>query len=479
MDDVRMNDARSTRRTLLLAAGGVLVSPALLAAAGPDGREAARAHALAAMVDGAARRGAFQGVVRVTRGERVLFERSAGDADAEWHVPNGPSTRFRLGSLTKQFTAAAVLVLAERGKLSLDEPVTRYLPEYAGRYDQVTLAQLLGHTSGIPNFTELPAYAQFKLTPHKAAETVALVKDLPLDFAPGQRFKYSNTGYVLLGQVIEAVSGQSYGAFLESALLARAGMRDTAVDETTRVVFSRAQGYAGDGPGHLRHADFIDMSVPGAAGSLASTAPDLQRWQAALYGGRLLSSASLQRMTTPGLEDYALGLVVERVGGEVRYRHAGNVDGFSSALLYRPASGVGVIVLSNVEGTGADWLATCIDALVEGPSPYTSSPFFLQGSFSDWKPVHRFASAAQGRWVVTVPLPAGKTELKIGSANFSPLDLGSASPVTMRAGQGVALKPQGENLTLEAAQAGSWRFELDVRDPFDPVLTARPAVSRP
>jgi CubicO group peptidase (beta-lactamase class C family) len=306
----------------------------------------------------------FMGTVLVARGGEVLFSKGYGMADLEWDVPNSPSTKFRLGSVTKQFTAASILLLEERGKLKVDDPVKKYMPDAPAAWDKITIFHLLTHTSGIPSFTGFPDYSQtepFETTPEKL---VARFRDKPLEFQPGEKWNYSNSGYVLLGYLIEKVSGQKYAAFVQENIFTPLGMKDSGYDSNFEIIPHRADGYAPGKNGPV-HAGFIHMSIPFSAGSLYSTTEDLLRWERGLFGGKVLSTASLQKMTTPFKEDYAFGLSVRTTGGHKVIDHGGGIEGFNTHLAYYPEDQTTIVVLANLNGPASD-IAGKLGALAHG-----------------------------------------------------------------------------------------------------------------
>jgi len=256
----------------------------------------------------------FMGAVLVARGSDVMLSKGYGSANLEWNIPNAPSTKFRLGSITKQFTAASILLLEERGKLKLDDPIKNYVPEAPAAWDKITIFNLLTHTSGIPNFTSLPEYQSLKLRETPVAKTIAAVRDKPLDFAPGEKMSYSNSGYLVLGHVIERITGGSYERFVSDTIFAPLGMKDSGYDSNTAIIPRRAAGYAPSPAGPI-NAGFIHMSIPHGAGALYSTTEDLLRWELGLFGGKLISAASLAKMTTAFKNDYALGVTVQTTNG--------------------------------------------------------------------------------------------------------------------------------------------------------------------
>jgi CubicO group peptidase (beta-lactamase class C family) len=293
----------------------------------------------------------FMGAVLVVKDDRVILDKGYGFANLEWNIPNTPATKFRLGSLTKQFTAASILLLEERGKLKLDDPVKKYLPDAPPAWDKITIFNLLTHTSGIPNMTGFDNFKEVMRKTMTPAELIADFRDKPLDFQPGEKFNYSNSGYIVLGAVIEKAGGMPYAQFLQENLFTPLGMKDTGYDSSTVIIPLRASGYARR-KGELVNDDFIDMSIPYAAGSLYSTTHDLWSWEKALYGGKLLKPASLNKMTTAFKEKYAFGLGIDDDHGHLRYSHNGGINGFSTQLAWYPDDKLIIVVLNNIS-TGA------------------------------------------------------------------------------------------------------------------------------
>ncbi len=257
----------------------------------------------------------FMGTVLVARGGDVILSKGYGSANLEWDIPNSPATKFRLGSITKQFTAASILLLAERGKLTLDDPIKKYMPDAPAAWEKITIFNLLTHTSGIPNFTtNLPEYKSLQLTDAPVAKSIATVRDKPLDFPTGERMSYSNSGYLVLGYVIERIAGASYEKFITDNIFTPLGMKDSGYDSNIAIIPRRAAGYAPSPAGPI-NAGYIHMSIPHAAGALYSTTEDLLRWEQGLFGGKVISAASLAKMTTPFKNDYALGVTVQTASG--------------------------------------------------------------------------------------------------------------------------------------------------------------------
>ncbi|WP_422055391.1 serine hydrolase [Sphingomonas sp.] len=312
-----------------------------------------------------AENGDFMGAVLVARDGDILFDKGYGSANLEWNIPNDGATKFRLGSVTKQFTAVAILLLQERGKLTLDAPVKTYLPDAPGIWDKVTVRHLLTHSSGIPNFTNFPDYGTTKTLPATHASLIARFRDKPLEFAPGAKFAYSNSGYVLLSAIVEKLSGQSYAAFVAENLFKPLGMADTGYDVHAAILPRRASGYS-PGPKGPVNADYIDMSIPQGAGALYSTTRDLLKWQRGLYGGTLLKPATLAAFRTPYKDGYALGVGVQSAGGVTTIEHGGGIEGFNTSLAYDPDRKITVVVLGNLNGPGPGKLSKSLMTLARG-----------------------------------------------------------------------------------------------------------------
>jgi CubicO group peptidase (beta-lactamase class C family) len=301
------------------------------------------------VVDDVAEDKAFMGSVLVAKGDTIRFETSRGWANAEWKVAHTAHTKFRLGSVTKQFTAAAILLLEEQGKLSVDDPISKFIPNAPEAWKPVTIRQLLNHTGGVPSFTDFPEYGKWKLSPLSPAEVMTKLADKPLTAPPGQEFRYSNTGYILLGWIVELASGQPYATYVRDHVFQPLGMSDSGYDSSAEVLPERAAGYV-NGPNGLENAPYIDMHIPGGAGALYSTTHDLLKWTQGLFGGRLLSGASLTKMTTPAKQGYGFGIGIGERNGRKLYAHEGGIEGFNTYVGYYPDAKLTVVVLQNING---------------------------------------------------------------------------------------------------------------------------------
>ncbi|MEO8061564.1 MAG: serine hydrolase domain-containing protein [Pseudomonadota bacterium] len=283
---------------------------------------------------------------------KTLYRGAHGLANLELSVPLRAEHVFRIGSITKQMTAAAILLLAEQGRLDLSDPITKYLPDYHTQGHRVTIQHLLSHTSGIANYTELRDWQSITRSDVSADQLIRIFQDKPFDFTPGERWKYDNSGYVLLGAIIEKVSGQPYADFLRTRIFGPLGMQNSSYDNTARITPGRVAGYMRDGA-TWRNADFVSMSQPYAAGGLTSTVDDLAIWNAAIESGGLLKPSSWQRASTSfALSDgtptrYGAGWIVGRVGPVATLEHGGGINGFNSYVLRVPAAHLYVAVLAN------------------------------------------------------------------------------------------------------------------------------------
>jgi CubicO group peptidase (beta-lactamase class C family) len=293
-----------------------------------------------------ARTDGFSGNVVVFRNGSILSNESYGLANIELGVPITANTRFAIGSLTKQFTAASILLLQEQGLLKTTDTLAQHYPATPALWKDVTLRQLLQHTSGIPDGLESWGTPAFEQTQHPPEDIIKSVASKPLVFPSGSRMEYNNMGYILLGLVVERVSKQSYADFLQQHFFTPLQMQNTGLGSSSALIQNRAYGYAPELNG-LHPADPVPFTSSFSAGGLYSTGEDLARWLIALHGGRVLKPASYTEMTTAGLEGFGYGLIISTQSGKVDFYHAGRVSGFASEFEYFPETKTGIVVLSN------------------------------------------------------------------------------------------------------------------------------------
>jgi CubicO group peptidase (beta-lactamase class C family) len=356
---------------------------------------------LVAALDSAARahveHPAVAGVsVAVVRGGDELLIRGYGHVDLEWDVrtPEDGAASYEIGSITKQFTAVAIMQLVEQGMLDLDADFTEYLPDFESRGHAVPLRRLLDHTSGIKGYTEMPVFGDLVYKKLPRDTLVALVEAEPFEFEPGTAQIYNNSAYFFLGLIIESVSGQSYEEYVQEHLFDASGMADSYYCSEQAVRSARAHGYEAT-PEGLRRKSYLDHTWPYAAGSLCSTVTDLVRWNRALHGGRLLSADAYEAFTTPrplldGTElDYAMGVGVGDRNGVRVVSHGGGINGFLSDGIHVPEQELTVVVLQNSTGpAGPGALSSAMVDLLLGPRPepiavpYDGDLTALAGSYS-------------------------------------------------------------------------------------------------
>jgi CubicO group peptidase (beta-lactamase class C family) len=300
--------------------------------------------------------GQFNGSVLVADNGKVLYSNGLGLANMEWNAPNKPDTKFRLASITKQFTAAAILQLVEQGKIKLDGHITDYLPEYRkDTGEKVTIHQLLNHTSGIPSYTDQPGFFQnVSRNRFSVKDFVKKYTEGDLQFEPGSKFAYNNSAYFLLGAIIERVSGKTYEQYLKDNIFTPLGMKNTGYDWNDPLISNRASGYSRTPKGYV-NAPYLDMSIPYAAGSLYSTVEDMYLWDQALYTDKILSAKSRELMFKPNLENYGYGFTIREIKfgdagpGTREITHSGGINGFSTLIVRLVDAKQTIILLDNTE----------------------------------------------------------------------------------------------------------------------------------
>lgn len=329
----------------------VLIATALLACSGPT--------AIEVQIDRLASGGGFRGALLVAKDGRILLRKAYGPADEASNLVNRPETRFRIGSITKQFVAAAILRLRDRGALDLQDSVCAHLSPCPAAWQPITLRHLLTHTSGLPDYTNFADFPSLIGTAASTAGLLSRFRDLPLGFSPGDHWSYSNSGYIVLGAVLESISGRSWGDYLRGDLFVPLGMPDTAVDDDAPPLPAHATGYLAKGVKPV----VLAMSEFAAAGALVSTVDDLFVWDESLRLGRALSARSLSEATSaqvpckPGGcalssdKGYGYGWFVAEIAGRPYAYHWGRIDGFVSTNGFDAADGTVVIALSNLETT--------------------------------------------------------------------------------------------------------------------------------
>ena len=309
----------------------------------------------------------FNGTALVAEDQKLVYKGAFGMANMEWGIPNAPDTKFRLGSITKQFTATLILQLVEQGKIKLDGKLSDYLPEYRkDTGEKVTIHHLLTHTSGIPSYTSQPGFFEnVSRNPYKVGDFVKKHASGDLEFEPGSKFSYNNSGYFLLGAIIERVTGKTYEQVLKENIFDPLGMKNSGYDHYDTILPKRAAGYRPTPNGYV-NAPYLDMSLPYAAGSLYSTVEDLYLWDQALYTDKLLTAESKALMYKPFLEQYAYGWVVRDASFKVNglpvplITHDGGINGFTTRIVRYPKEKNLIVLLDN---TGSEYLERLSDSI--------------------------------------------------------------------------------------------------------------------
>ena len=364
--------------------------------------------------------------VIVVRDGKILFRKGQGMANLELGVQIEPDMVFRLGSITKQFTAVAILMLAEQSKLALDDSIAKFLPDYPTLDHLITIEHLLTHTSGIKSYTDMPECPPIWRKDLTVEELIDFFKYQPMQFAPGKRWAYNNSGFIMLGAIIEKVSGQTYEQFIQQNIFDPLGMKHSYYDSPLRVISRRVAGYD-KGPESYTNAAYLSMTLPYAAGALASTVDDLAIWDSALYTEQLLKQETLQqafishRITDGSSVAYGYGWAISEYKGHRLIEHGGDINGFRTHEIRMPDDRVFVAVLSNLGNADSERLAFKIAALVIGhpykePTPVELNPEVLtryEGVYkinaSEERLITRednrlFSQRGQGQPVELVPL---------------------------------------------------------------------------
>jgi len=319
--------------------------------------------------------GKFNGSVLVAEKGKVIYKKGVGLADMEWNVPNQPDTKFRLGSITKQFTSMLIMQLVEQGKLKLDVPISAYLPDYPKKNGEIiTIHHLLTHSSGIPDVTAFPGFFKnISRNAYSSLQLVNLFADSTLQFKPGERNAYSNSGYMLLGYIIEKITGKSYEQVLQENIFTPLNMKNTGYDHHSPLLKNRARGYEKNGRLYI-NANFIDMSVPYAAGALYSTVEDLYLWNQALYGNQLLRKENMDLLFIKhipaggGHYGYGWNIYEMPLGNTAKQieaiGHRGGIDGFNTQLTRIPSDKSFIVLLNNTGRAPLDEMTKTIAAIL-------------------------------------------------------------------------------------------------------------------
>jgi CubicO group peptidase (beta-lactamase class C family) len=310
--------------------------------------------------------GGFSGAILLAKEGKVVLKKGYGMANYELDVPNNPQTKFRIASVSKTFTAAAVMILEQRGKLSTDEVLTKFIPDYPAG-DKITIHHLLTHTSGIPNINAFPEYEEKSRFHNSLEDIIDLFKNKPLEFNPGERYSYSNSNYNLLAYIIEKVSGLSYGAFLQENIFAPLDMRDTGHDGYARqIIKNQASGYQPVGSTGIENAPYLDWSIKTGNGSIYSTIEDLYKWDRALYTEKIVTESSKKKIFTNHIDGVGYGWFVRERNSRRVTDMNGRSPGFTSYVRRFIDDDACIIVLSNNYSPASHMMVDDLGAILFG-----------------------------------------------------------------------------------------------------------------
>ena len=307
----------------------------------------------------------------VAKNGQIIYQKAFGMADLELNVPMKPEMVFRIGSITKQFTAIAILQLMEEGKLSLQDDITKFIPDYPTQAYTITIEHLLTHTSGIKSYTGMTDYMKTVRQDFKPEELIDMFKNQPMEFAPGTKWNYNNSGYFLLGYIIEKVTGKSYADYLQENFFTPLGMTSSCYGSDTRIIINRASGYqpGNDGP---VNSDYCSMTQPYSAGSIMSTVGDLFKWHQAVHSYRLVKKETLDKAFTEyKLKDgkgthYGYGWFLSQLQGSPTIEHGGGIFGYRTSSIYLPEEDLFVALFSNNTGKAPEFTALKMAAIAIG-----------------------------------------------------------------------------------------------------------------
>ncbi|MGH4124124.1 MAG: serine hydrolase domain-containing protein [Clostridium sp.] len=309
---------------------------------------------------------AFSGSIAAIKDGEVLFKKDYGYANIEYKVKNITETKYKIWSITKQFTAVAILMLEERGLLRVEDSLKKYFPDWVDLNPKITIHHLLTHTSGVFNYSNLPdSHKTFQRMYHKKSDLIKMFVSRPLDFEPGTQYNYSNTGYYFLGMLIEKLSGKTYSEFLTEKIFLPLGMFNTGVDDEKKIIENKASGYYLNGD-HLIHCENINMNLIFSSGAMYSTTQDLLTWNQALNSDKLLSRKSIEKMNSPYMNNYGYGVEINMNGNRRVVKHNGGCEGFLTEIHRYVDDGFAVVVLSNYGFTAVNKLCSVIASIAFG-----------------------------------------------------------------------------------------------------------------
>jgi CubicO group peptidase (beta-lactamase class C family) len=338
--------------------------------------------------------------VLIAKQGKPIYRKAFGNANLELGVAMAPINVFEIGSITKQFTAISILMLEEQGKLKIDDEITKYIQDYPTLGKTITIHHLLNHTSGIKSYTGMESFRELARNDMTPTELIDVFKNEPMDFDPGDKYLYNNSGYILLGHIIEVISGQSYEEFIEKHIFEKLGMNSSYYGKMTQIIPNRAAGYQ-NRDGYV-NAEYLSLTLPYAAGSIMSNVDDLLKWQNALRDNTLISKASMEKAIHGSeLNDgshigYGYGLQEGNINGSPTYHHGGGIFGYTTMGIYIPEEDVFVSVLTNCDCNSPTGVATKVAAMAIGkPFPDIKDTISLsQEKLNKWTGAYEFKDGA-------------------------------------------------------------------------------------
>ncbi len=307
----------------------------------------------------------------IAKDGKPIYQNAFGLADLELNVPMTSKNVFEIGSITKQFTAVAILMLEEQGKLKVEDDITKYIPDYPTAGKKITIHQLLNHTSGIKSYTDMANFLKLARTDMTPKEIIDVFKNEPMDFEPGEQFRYNNSGYILLGYIIEVASGQSFADFIENNIFKKLGMTASSYGSMKNIVPNRASGYSKTETGYA-NADYLSLTLPYAAGSIMSTTEDLLKWQNALNNNMIIKKTSYEKaihgstLNNGDHIEYGYGLSEADLNGSPSIQHGGGIFGYTTMGIYLPEEKIFVSGLTNCDCKDITGVTTRIAAMAIG-----------------------------------------------------------------------------------------------------------------
>ena len=328
--------------------------------------------------------------VLIAKNGKAIYRKAFGMANLELGVPMKPENVFEIGSVTKQFTSVSILMLMEQGKLTLQDDITKFLPDYPTHGHKISVHQLLNHTSGIKSYTNMRSFMSRAREDMSPTELIDVFKNEPMDFDPGEQYRYNNSAYIILGHIIEVASGMSYEDYIEKNIFEKLGMKNSFYGSHTQIIKNRANGYQPSENGY-NNAEYLSMTLPYAGGSLMSCVDDMLKWQQAIHKNTLISEKSKQlafanyKLNDGSNINYGYGFSIDEINGIPTIEHGGGIFGYTCYAIYEPKEDMYAIILTNSNGNPSTGMTIEIMAHALGkPFPKTSAVSLTDAQLQQW-----------------------------------------------------------------------------------------------